>query len=152
LRQFAKPREDEKALAPWAIDQVRRWGGVLEHPAESTLWVHCGLPLPGRFPDAFGGWALTVDQFHFGHKAEKSTWLYVVGLEPDELPEVPVRDGIPTHCVRPTRSYPRLPSITHAEREKTPEPFARWLVELARRTDIGRQSGIDHGLLRGLIR
>lgn len=27
LRQFAKVRPDEKALAPWAVEQVRAWGG-----------------------------------------------------------------------------------------------------------------------------
>ncbi|HVZ17910.1 MAG TPA: hypothetical protein VG897_12380, partial [Terriglobales bacterium] len=31
LRQFAKGRPDEKALGIWAVDQVRTWGGVLEH-------------------------------------------------------------------------------------------------------------------------
>lgn len=133
LRQFAKPREDEKALGPWAVQQVRQYGGVLEHPAESTLWAHCGLPLPGRFPDEFGGWSMQIDQFHWGHRAEKSTWLYIVGCDPDELPPIPRREGSPTHCVRPTKSYPRLPSITKAEREHTPQALAQWLVALAAR-------------------
>lgn len=48
LRHFAKPRPDEKALAIFAVDQVRKWGGVLEHPASSTLWTEAGLPAPGR--------------------------------------------------------------------------------------------------------
>jgi hypothetical protein len=48
------------------------------------------------------------------------------------LPALPVRDGAPTHCVRPTKSYPRLPSITHAQREHTPQDLAVWLVEVAR--------------------
>jgi len=120
LRQFAKPREDEKALGPFAVDVVRRNGGVLEHPAESTLFAHCGMPRPGRFPDKYGGWTLELDQFHFGHRAEKRTWFYIVGVGPDELPPIPHREGSPTHCVRPTKSYPRLPSITKAEREHTP--------------------------------
>lgn len=136
LRQFAQPRDGEKELGPWAVEQVRRWGGVLEHPAESTLWAHCSMPAPGRFPDEWGGWSFAVDQFHFGHRAEKSTWLYVVGLDPDALPPIPRREGRPTHCVRPTKSYPRLPSITKAEREHTPPALAVWLVETARRTQI----------------
>lgn len=136
LRQFAKPRDDEKALGPWAVEQVREWGGVLEHPAESTLWAHCGMPRPGRFPDNFGGWSLIVDQFHWGHRAEKSTWLYIVGIDPGGLPLIPVRQGSPTHCVRPTKAYPRLPSITKAEREHSPREFAEWLVEVARRCQV----------------
>jgi hypothetical protein len=132
LRQFAKPRDDEKALGPWAVDQIRRWGGVLEHPQESTLWAHCAMPRPGQFPDEFGGWSIVIDQFNWGHRAEKRTWLYIVGAEPDELPPMPVREGKPTHCVRPTKSYPRLPSITKAEREHTPPALAEWLVSVAR--------------------
>jgi hypothetical protein len=136
LRQFAKPRFDEKALGPMAVDWVRVFGGVLEHPAESTLFAHCGMPRPGQFPDNCGGWTLAVDQFIFGHRAEKSTWLYVVGISPDELPDMPIRGGSPTHCIRPTKSYPRLPSVTKAEREHTPPALAEWLVELARRTRV----------------
>lgn len=133
LRQFSHATDDERALAPLAAAHVRRHGGVLEHPAESTLWAHCGLPRPGQFPDSFGGWSLAVDQYIFGHRAEKATWLYVVGCDPDDIPDMPIRGGRPTHCVRPTKSYPRLPSITKREREATPPAFAAWLVELASR-------------------
>ena len=133
LRQFAKPRKDEKMLAVLAVLAVRREGGVVEHPAESSLWVEQMLPRPGRAPDSFGGWTMEFDQYHFGHRAEKRTWLYIVGCHPDDLPAMPHREGSPTHCVRPTKSYPRLPSITKAEREHTPASLAAWLVELAKR-------------------
>ena len=133
LRQFASPREGEKELAIEALTNVRRFGGVLEHPAESSLWAEKGLPRPGRAPDDFGGWSMEIHQFHWGHRAEKATWLYVVGCHPDNLPTIPVREGKATHCVRPTKAYPRLPSITKAEREHTPEALAICLVELARR-------------------
>ena len=133
LRQFAQPRDDEKALAIAAVGHVRQFGGVVEHPAESTLYAHCGLPRPGRFPDAFGGWSMEIKQFHFGHRAEKKTWLYIVGCQPDDIPVMPHREGKATHCVRPTRTYPRLPSITKREQEQTPPDLAIWLVELARR-------------------
>ncbi|MFV3415300.1 hypothetical protein ACNFH8_23800 [Pseudomonas sp. NY15436] len=134
LRQFAKGRPDEKELGIWAVKQVRTWGGVLEHPAESTLFNSCRMPHPGEFPDEFGGWTLEIEQFHWGHRAEKATWLYIVGCSPSDIPAIPRRSGKPTHCVRPTRSYPRLPSITKAEREHTPPALAEWLIKLARRT------------------
>ena len=60
LRYWAKPRPGEKELALWAVEQVQRWGGVLEHPARSTLWPVAGLPEPypaGGF-DEWGGWTL----------------------------------------------------------------------------------------------
>ena len=139
LRQFAKPRDDEKALAPWAVDRIRQFGGVLEHPAESSLWAHCCLPRPGRAPDDFGGWSMAVRQCDFGHRAEKLTWLYVVGLHPDELPQMPP-ELEPTGCIKP-RLYERehLPIVTKAEREHTPPEFAAWLVDLARRTRVASE-------------
>lgn len=135
LRQFAKPRDDERELAPLAVRWVREHGGVLEHPAHSTLWTHCGLPRPGEFPDAWGGYSIEVEQFHWGHRAEKRTWLYIVGAAPDELPALPRREGSPTHCIAPCRrpGAVRLPTVTKPEREHTPPAFAAWLLELARR-------------------
>lgn len=140
LRKFAHLREGEKDLAPAAIAHVREFGGVLEHPAESTLWIHAGLPRPGQFPDSFGGWSMAVDQYIFGHRAEKATWLYIVGCEPDDLPYMPIRGGSPTHCIRPTKRHPRLPSVTKREREATPPAFAEWLVDVARRTQRSSRS------------
>jgi len=69
-----------------ALGAVRRWGGVLEHPADSAAWAHFGLFLPLRsggwtVADWQGGWTCCVDQGHYGHLAQKSTWLYAVGVE-----------------------------------------------------------------------
>lgn len=108
-------------------------GGVLEHPAESTLFTHCRMPKPGEFADRFGGYTVAIEQFHWGHRAEKATWLYIVGCHPSLIPVMPRRPGRPTHCIRPTKNYPRLPSVTKPEREHTPPALAEWLIELARR-------------------
>lgn len=136
LRQFAKARdpEMERGLAVLAVKHLQRWGGVLEHPAESTLWAHMGLPTPGRAPDAHGGWTAEVRQCDWGHKAEKLTWLYIVGVHPDALPPLPPRSE-PTGVIKPQRFVPRdsRKIVTKAEREHTPPAFAAWLVEVARR-------------------
>jgi hypothetical protein len=134
LRQFAHPEAGEKELALFALAAVRKYGGALEHPAESTLWIDACLPRPGRMPDACGGYTAQIDQFQFGHRAEKTTWLYIVGCHPDDLPPTPTRDDAPAHCVRPTKAYPRLPSVTKPEREHTPLALAEWLCEVARRS------------------
>lgn len=136
LRHMAKPRPDEKELALFAVAQVRRCGGVLEHPARSTLWQAAGLPLPGSRDDS-GGFTFAVCQSDFGHKAKKATWLYVCGIEPSALPVLPIRLGEASHILGTsgrrqdgTRSNRRL-EISKIEREATPVDFAAWLYELA---------------------
>ena len=140
LKAFAKAPPDEHALGPWAVEQVRKWGGVVEHPLGSGLFRECGCARPGGLTDQWGGMTIEVDQFHWGHRARKRTLLYVVGTE---LPELPRRAGSPTHVIdrsgrarkeaRPN-SAGKLPWVSHREREETPKEFARWLVEVARRT------------------
>ncbi len=143
LRALANPRPDEKALALWAVEQVRRFGGVLEHPAGSTLWAACDLPAPGTV-DAFGGWTLPIFQSSFGHRAEKPTFLYIVGIAPADLPPMSFRLGEASHIIGTSgrrRDGGRLhkgdtgwrPEVTKAEREHTPPELAFWLVEIARR-------------------
>lgn len=152
LKAFAKAPPHEHGLSLWAVEQIRRWGGVLEHPAASSLWREAPLPEPGWLPDEWGGWTFQCDQFHWGHLARKRTRLYIVGAILDELPPVPWRQGQPTHCVSSlgrhaynTRSGLRQPSPRSAlpelgsnRRDKTPPAFAQWLVELARRCGSGR--------------
>lgn len=131
LRHFARPRDDEKELAVWAVGQVRKFGGVLEHPGSSALWPVVGLPEPGEV-DSFGGWTLPVDQWWFGHRAKKATRLYIVGCGRLGIPAVPLVLGEASHVIETRiRGARRRPSVTKAEREKTPEGMARWLVELA---------------------
>lgn len=137
LRWNAKPRPDEKQLAVWAVDMVRAFGGVLEHPAGSTLWAACNLPWPGQGADKFGGWTLPIAQSWFGHRAEKRTFLYVVGCGPDAVPRMPMLLGQAERvigCAHGRRAGDPgwRPHVTKQEREATPEALARWLVELAR--------------------
>lgn len=132
LRHFAKPRPDEKALALWAVEQVRKFGGVLEHPASSTLWPVAELPAPGK-RDQWGGWTLPIHQHWWGHRAEKATLLYIVGCEPANVPPLPYRIDEPTHVVQSRKRTGYRPHITKAEREHTPPELARWLVDLAAR-------------------
>lgn len=70
-----------------ALRSVRRWGGVLEHPANSGAWRHFDLfrPRRGRWIEWRGEWVTEVDQGRYGHPARKRTWLLYVGEEPPEL-------------------------------------------------------------------
>lgn len=123
LRHWAKPRPDEKALALFAVEQVRRCGGVLEHPWGSTLWHAAGLPHPGKV-DAWGGWTLLVDQGWWGHAAPKPTYLYIVGITREQIGELPVQ-------LR--RAAGRTLDLSPADRERTPPKFAQFLISIAAR-------------------
>lgn len=62
---------------------ARRWGGVVEHPADSAAWQSFGLLEPPRSggwvnADWQGGWTCCVYQGHYGHMAGKPSWLYAV--------------------------------------------------------------------------
>ncbi|MGK5038700.1 hypothetical protein [Janthinobacterium sp. LB3P118] len=146
LRMLANPRPDEKELATWAVSQVRQFGGVLEHPARSTLWPVAGLPRPGQ-RDEFGGWTLPIFQSSWGHRAEKPTFLYIVGCAPGEIPEMPIALGRASHVIGASGRRSdggRLhkgdkgwrPECGKAEREHTPEALAHWLVALAQRCKV----------------
>ncbi len=125
----------EKDAARWAVAQVRRWGGVLEHPWASSLWADRNLPRPGCGGDAFGGFSLYVLQKWWGHRADKATWLYVCGIRPRDVPAMPLSFR-ESPCVVTSSLYRRgdpqwKPHLPKSEREHTPDAFARWLVKLA---------------------
>lgn len=127
--RFAWKSKEDPRLAIVAVDQVRQWGGVLEHPADSRLWIARKLPLPGAAPDRYGGWTLAVKQSAWGHRAPKATWLYIVGVSPADLPPMPPPVPDPGG---------RIEFMGEAERERTPPAFARWLLELAGRAHGSR--------------
>lgn len=76
-----KINEDDGCFA-FALSAVRKWGGVLEHPAETRAFRFHAIPEPCR-----GGWSRTldgdwvaeVDQAAYGHRARKRTWLLYRG-------------------------------------------------------------------------
>lgn len=85
-RRHGYRRGDDGGCFASALEAVRAYGGVLEHPARSLAWSTFGLPLPARggwsqsLTD--GGFATEISQVAYGHRARKRTWLYYVGDEP----------------------------------------------------------------------
>lgn len=141
-RLSAYCRKQDPSLAVLAVAQVRRWGGVLEHPAGSRLFRECQLPWPGELPDEHGGWTLSVNQVDFGHVAVKHTWLYIVGTPPSSV-RVTVPRGIPTHRIavdRRKRNAQGLKECSAELRRRTPHAFADFLVAIARSTCIGERA------------
>lgn len=78
-----------------ALRHVRIYGGVLEHPAGSHAWDTFGLQRPHKIHRGWNrcmsvaaghAWTCEVWQSAYGHRANKATWLYYVGVvDPPEL-------------------------------------------------------------------
>lgn len=127
---------DEYDCAPRALEQVRAFGGVLEHPAHSALWAYFDLPKPGDATDGFGGRTWYVEQVDWGHCCVKPTWLYIVGADQRSVSGRIARrngTGTATHCIcTGPRQKQRLPAASRRKKLLTPPPFAELLVSIAR--------------------
>lgn len=82
---------DDDGCFKSALESVRAYGGILEHPEASHAFKKFYLPIPDfnggwTDPDLFRGMSCCVSQGHYGHAARKMTWLYYVGeRQPPEL-------------------------------------------------------------------
>lgn len=84
-----KTKGDDGGCFAAALNAVRKYGGVIEHPYGSHAWAYFGLNKPPRKggwikADGFG-YTCCVEQGRYGHYARKPTLLYAVGCELPEL-------------------------------------------------------------------
>jgi hypothetical protein len=83
---------DDAGCFESALSNVKRYGGVIEHPCDSHAWRAFNLPRPTRnggwVGSVFDGYSCCVYQGHYGHLAGKPTWLYVFGIPYVMLPEL----------------------------------------------------------------
>lgn len=135
MRHLSSAPADETELAFFALAAVRAKGGVLEHPAHSKFFEAAGLPRPGAEDEH--GFTFAVSQKWWGHRAEKSTWLYICGVRPDEIPEVPFCLLEASHTCGHSSGQSK-PALDDDERDLTPVAFAWWLEELASRCGRSR--------------
>lgn len=130
LRGLAKFHPGEHLLAVWSVFRIWRYGGVLEHPSQSILWKTMGLAMPGSPPDIHGGFSISVDQFWFGHKAEKNTWLYIKGISINDMPVIPLNFDAVTHTISSSKNNNGKKEISKNKRSSTPHKFALFLIEI----------------------
>lgn len=139
-----KIKGDDNGCFAAALAAVRRWRGIIEHPADSFAWTHFGLAKPSRAggwtkADEVGGWTCCVEQGAYGHRARKATWLYANGLELPALKWgrapgnfVKIDDGF--HSAEERRRAVRRGScerLSKRERAATPVPFRDLLLSMA---------------------
>jgi hypothetical protein len=136
-------RGDDGGCFQAALDAVRAYGGVIEHPAESQAWRHFGLPRPpayGWSTNMDGGWSAYVEQDRYGHVTRKPTWLYAYGVE---LPELRFgyrphdRENDPGWWVRTDRPYEHKHGDmrmfgSSSKSSATPVAFRDVLLDMAR--------------------
>ena len=88
--RFGLKRGEDGGCFEAALQAVRTFGGVLEHPAYSAAWARFDLPKPIHYH----GWTRSlfdegascyVEQGRYGLPVKKATWLYACGVELPEL-------------------------------------------------------------------
>ncbi len=125
-----------------ALRAVRRFGGVLEHPEASHAWRVNNLNKPpkrgGWIVSGDGlGWTCCVEQGHYGHRARKATWLYVVRVDLPSLRWGPAKgklrleDGYHSSEERKMCSKGLVKRISKGERLGTPLEFRDLLLSMA---------------------
>ena len=121
---YGRPRGEDGGCFAAALDAVRRFGGVLEHPAYSKAWDAFGLPIPsveGAWSQTlYGDWTCSFDQAAYGLRFNKHTWLYYVGDVPP--------DYIASHRPRTGRGPD---DVWSDARSRTSPLMADYLVRLA---------------------
>lgn len=128
LHKFSTAPKAEKLLAMWAVQKVRVNGGILEHPAGSSLFKKMLIPMDGS-PDRSGGFIVSIDQHWFGFPARKRTYLYIVGCQRAQIPPFPLRFSAITHSISSSPNYLELPK---AQRSETVPLLCEWLFSIQR--------------------
>lgn len=138
---------DDAGCFASALRSVRKWGGVLEHPAGSSAWKHFSLAKPPRA----GGWVKAddygftccVDQGHYGHRAQKATWLYAVRVRLPDLIWGKSDNGISSHMVFNSEAERRriirtgkCQRLSRKQRTETPEAFRDLLISIAKTVPV----------------
>jgi hypothetical protein len=139
---------DDDGCFAAALASIRKFGGVLEHPEGSQAWRHFGLNKPPRnggwvAADFAGGWTCCVEQGHYGHRAQKATWLYACGVELPNLTWGSSFDKVRVgrYAIDPAWTEERkararrtgiLQRLSKKQREATPIEFRDLLLSIAR--------------------
>lgn len=147
-------RGEDGGMFAHALDCVRRFGGVLEHPAYTDAFRAYGLGIPPRTGgwqrEICGGWTCHVEQGRYGHPAKKGTYLYAWGVELPDLRWGYRHDswgdkarvgGMPHHprepgalvswCGNTTSKFDTRRRLLPREAAATPPEFAEALIAMA---------------------
>ena len=128
-----KPKNDNGHFK-FALDAVNRCGGVLEHPAQTYAWKEYGLVKPERgvWTKSGKGWVCEVWQRAYGHRANKATWLYFVGIrKPFDLRWERKKGDFQIGFQDQRGKAKNKPTLSKKEANATPIEFRDTLIGLA---------------------
>lgn len=140
-KRWGHQKGDDGGTFAAALNAVRAYGGVLEHPAFSAAWLAHDLlapPTGGGWVNAdfFGGWVCYVEQARYGHLAKKATWLYAKGVDLPSLRWGCIPDGSSTAlvswCGNHVASGEVRPRLGKEAAIATPAAFREVLLTMAR--------------------
>jgi len=144
--RWGHKKGDDGGCFASALESVRRWGGVLEHPADSDAWITFQLPVPNRGGGwqrgLCGGWTCQVEQGLYGHRARKATWLYCYGTERPAMRwgRAPRGLALVSHCANNTSRSDSRERISKKSASATPPEFRDVLLKMARSVSISRRT------------
>jgi len=129
-----KPGNDGR-LFESALDNTRRVGGVLEHPAQTYAWDKYGLTKPkciGWTKVNDNEWVCEVWQSAYGHSCTKRTWLLYVGKTPPFNLRWGRKKGSHQICGHDQRGKSKnKPTLSGKKASATPPEFRDELIRLA---------------------
>lgn len=132
--RWGHKRGEDDGCFESALSSVRRWGGVLEHPAWSDAFPAFDLPTPTRaWQRALcGGWVCAVDQAAYGHRARKATWLYAFGVTPVAMDWKRRSTSVWLSWCENNKRGRTVERMGKRESARTPVPFRDRLLSIAR--------------------
>ena len=132
--RWGRKRGEDDGCFESALASVRRWGGVLEHPAWSDAFPAFGLPTPTRAWQRTldDGWVCAVDQAAYGHRAKKATWLYAVAVDPPSMEWRRQRMNCWLSWCENNKRGRTVERMGKRESARTPIPFRDLLLDIAR--------------------
>jgi hypothetical protein len=140
-RRYGYRVGDDGGTFAAALEAVRTFSGVLEHPAFSKAWRRYGLHAPlgrgGWTRHMFDpGWTAELDQHSYGHPARKRTWLYYIGDDPPPLRSQRAPAGLPLVSSfsynRGARWHTERMRVRPGSASATPAAFRDVLLAMAR--------------------
>ncbi|MCX8016253.1 MAG: hypothetical protein N2692_03100 [Patescibacteria group bacterium] len=131
---------DDQGCFAAALNAVKKFGGVIEHPAHSRAWDAFNITKPKRYSAWIPAglfhpncWTCYVEQGHYGHFTRKPTWLFYHSPQGNRPPTlIHTQSNETTYIIlKSGRKQSKFELASKKQRSATPRPFAELLIQIA---------------------